>query len=113
MQNDPAKTTRAALFIVNAVQHIKIGDMSMHQSGFSLSGDAPAEDIMETDGYEIPDGIDGTRFPVYSRAEERTLVRDSTASFSGAPFHYSLLATLTAVIIRLGHIACPTRPCTL
>lgn len=53
-------------------------------------------DVDDIDGYTIPEGVDGTQFPVYSKAEERSLVRDSTASFSGASLHYSLLATLTA-----------------
>lgn len=73
------------MFIVAAVQHVKIGDLSMHQSGFNLSGDAPGEDLMDVsdDQDHIPDGAEAGQLPIFSKAEERTLVRDSTASFAG------------------------------
>lgn len=56
----------------------------MTQSGLSLSGDAPPEDSMDVDeDTRLPDGTEGTGMPVLSKAEERTLARESTASFAG------------------------------
>jgi proteasome activator subunit 4 len=85
MQNDPVKTICTTMFIVAAIQHVKIGDLSMHQSGFSLSSDAPAENIMDTsDDYEqLPNGAEVGHFPIFSKEQERTLTRDSTAGFAG------------------------------
>jgi proteasome activator subunit 4 len=69
------------MFIVAAVQHIKLGDLSLHQSGLSLSSDAPAEDMMNMDTPEaLPEGNENAM--VLSKAEERALVRDSTAAFA-------------------------------
>lgn len=73
------------MFIVGVIQHVKIGDLSMHQSGFTLSGDAPGEDVMDTsdDQNSLPSGSETSQFPIFSKDEERTLVRDSTAGFAG------------------------------
>jgi len=73
------------MFIIGVIQHVKIGDLSMHQSGFSLSGDAPAEDVMDTsdDHEQLPSWIEMGQFTILSKQEERTLVRDSTAGFAG------------------------------
>ena len=69
------------MFIVAVVQHIKIGDLS--QSGMSFSGDEP-EDMMEVDEIDhLPQGIEIGSQVRLSKAEERSLVRDSTASFAG------------------------------
>ncbi|EIN13635.1 hypothetical protein PUNSTDRAFT_94829 [Punctularia strigosozonata HHB-11173 SS5] len=79
--NDPIKTVCTTMFIVSAVQHIKIGDLSIQQSGLALSSDAPAEDMMDVDSTEkLPEASENTA--VFSRAEERALVRDSTAAFA-------------------------------
>jgi len=84
VQNDPVKTVCATMFIVSVVQHIKIGDLS--QSGFSFS-DEPGDDRMDVDDVEhLPDGIEPGAMPQLSRAEERSLVRDSTAGFAGSCF---------------------------
>ncbi|ETW87560.1 hypothetical protein HETIRDRAFT_469691 [Heterobasidion irregulare TC 32-1] len=81
--NDPVKTVCATMFIISVVQHIKVGDLSMAQSGLSLSSDAPYEDIMDVDqDVRLPDGTDLGEMPVLSREEERILVRESTASFA-------------------------------
>lgn len=84
-QNDPNKTICATSFIVSVVQHVKLGDISMHHSGFALSGDAPGEDLMEVDheGAQLPHGVEMNPFVALSREEERTLVRESTAGFAG------------------------------
>jgi proteasome activator subunit 4 len=76
------------MFIVAAIQHVKIGDLSMRQSGFSFSSDTPAEDIMDTSGdrEQLPDGAEIGPFPIFSKEEERTLTRDSTAGFAGKHF---------------------------
>jgi proteasome activator subunit 4 len=73
------------LFIVSAIQHVEVGDLSMHHSGFALSGDAPGEDLMELDTEDIylPEGVEMSPFIALSRQEERTLVRESTAGFAG------------------------------
>ena len=73
------------MFIVSAVQLVKIGDLSMEQSGLPLSSDAPAEDIMDVDEGEQPRMPDGTEtgVQVLSRDEERILARESTAAFAG------------------------------
>lgn len=81
VQNDPTKTVYATMFIAAVVQHIKIGDLS--QSGMSFSGDEP-EDLMDVDGIDhLPEGTEVGSEPRLSRAEERSLVRDSTAGFAG------------------------------
>ncbi|KAL1709113.1 hypothetical protein EV121DRAFT_267575 [Schizophyllum commune] len=82
--NDPAKTVTAALFIVSVVQHIKIGDLSGQLSGSvnPLVGDGPADGMMDVDAVEIPEGTEPGDTPSFSREEERSLVRDSTANFA-------------------------------
>jgi hypothetical protein len=83
LQNDPVKTVCATMFIVSVIQHIKIADLS--QSGLSLSADGPGDDMMDIhDVDHIPDGTDLGDTPRLSRAEERSLARDSTAGFAGA-----------------------------
>ena len=77
------KTVRATLFIASIVQHISIGDISMHHSGRPLAGDEPDESMEVEDNVTLPDGSEATSFPVYSIEEERTLVRESTAGFAG------------------------------
>ncbi|KAF9474298.1 hypothetical protein BDN70DRAFT_884955 [Pholiota conissans] len=80
--NDPVKTVCSTMFIVSVVQHIKIGDLS--QSGLSLSSDGgPGDDMMDVDDTDhLPDGTEIGDEPRLNRAEERSLVRDSTASFA-------------------------------
>lgn len=82
MQNDPVKTVCATMFIVSVIQHIKIGDLSMSQSGAAL-GDVPPDDMGVDPEYELPDGTDIGDTSTLSRADERSLVRDSTAGFAG------------------------------
>ncbi|KAF9535499.1 hypothetical protein CPB83DRAFT_841859 [Crepidotus variabilis] len=79
--NDPAKTVCATMFIVSVVQHIKIGDLS--QAGMSFSGDEPPDESMDyEDTDHLPEGTDLGALPRLSKAEERALVRDSTAGFA-------------------------------
>ncbi|KAF8971500.1 armadillo-type protein [Flammula alnicola] len=79
--NDPVKTVCSTMFIVSVVQHIKIGDLS--QSGLSLSGDDPGDEMMDIDDVDhLPEGTEAGDEPRLSRADERSLVRDSTASFA-------------------------------
>lgn len=83
-KNDPAKTICATMFIIAVIQNIKIGDLSSTQSGLSFSSDAPGED-MDVDGEVwLPDGTELGCPPTLTKAEERTLVRESTAGFAGA-----------------------------
>ncbi|KAJ7129977.1 hypothetical protein C8R43DRAFT_1025251 [Mycena crocata] len=81
--NDPIKTSCATTFIVAAIQHVRIGDLSTHAS--ALPGFA--DEMMDVDGAEadatpFPTGTELGDTPVLSRDEERALVRDSTASFA-------------------------------
>ena len=72
------------MFIASVVQHMKIGDLSMQQGGAPLSGDT-VEDSMDVDdaeGSRLPDGTEPGPETRLSREEERTLARESTASFA-------------------------------
>ncbi|KAI0296143.1 hypothetical protein BC826DRAFT_1005479 [Russula brevipes] len=80
--NDPAKTVCATMFIIAVVQNIKIGDLSSTQSGLSFSSDAPGESMDIDEGLRLPDGTELGAPPALSRAEERTLVCESTAGFA-------------------------------
>ncbi|KAF8559342.1 hypothetical protein OG21DRAFT_1402974 [Imleria badia] len=82
--NDPNKTICATSFIVSAIQHVKVGDISMHQAGFALSGDTPSEDLidLDNDGTPLPEGVETSPFVALSREEERALVRESTSGFA-------------------------------
>ena len=65
------------MFIVAAVQHVKIGDLTVHPSGLTYLNE---DDDMQVDrDYSRDPGI----VPVLSKEEERSLVRDSTANFAG------------------------------
>lgn len=66
------------MFIVAAVQHIKIGDLTAHTSGMSYSSEDDDMNMHVDQDY----GKDSDT-PVLSKEEERSLVRDSTASFAG------------------------------
>ncbi|EFI28574.1 hypothetical protein CC1G_13601 [Coprinopsis cinerea okayama7 len=78
--NDPTKTIYACMFIVNTVQHIKVGDLSAHQGGVPFTSDF-GEDRMDVDEHvdHLPDDLGG---PVLSREEEQSLTRDSTSGFA-------------------------------
>lgn len=71
------------MFIIAVVQNIKIGDLSSTQSGLSFSSDAPGESMDVDEELRLPDGTE-LGSPTLSKAEERTLVRESTAGFAGA-----------------------------
>jgi proteasome activator subunit 4 len=73
------------MFIVSAIQHIKIGDLSIHQSGLPLSDDTPPGELMHVDKdiTQLPGGTDIGEMPRLSLDEERLLVRESTSGFAG------------------------------
>lgn len=83
------------MFIVSVVQHIKIGDLS--QAGVSLSGDDTGLNVMDVDDEHLPEGTEPGVMPRLSRSEERSLVRDSTASFAGECFGSIINAELNPV----------------
>ena len=89
------------MFIASVVQHMKIGDLSLQQGGQPLAG-TPAEEMMELDaqpGAHLPDGTEPGAGAPLSREEERTLARESTAGFAGAPplfIYFSLQLLLRA-----------------
>ena len=111
VQNDPTKTVCATMFIVAIVQHMKIGDLS--QSGMSFSGDEPEErmDVDEID--HLPEGTEIGSEPRLNKAEERSLLRDTTASFAGTRHFHSLTVILAdfCLPVRLGGIIIPPRSC--
>ena len=80
------------MFIVAIVQHMKIGDLS--QSGMSFSGDEPEETMDVDDVDHLPEGTEIGSEPQLNKAEERSLVRDATASFAGTGFFHSLTVIL-------------------
>ncbi|KAF7306621.1 hypothetical protein MIND_00453500 [Mycena indigotica] len=78
--NDAGKTSCATTFIVSAIQHIRIGDLSNKTSGSAFD-----EELMEVDGTDstpFPSGTEPGDVPMLSKDEERALVRDSTAAFA-------------------------------
>lgn len=100
------------MFISAAVQHIKVGDLSIHSQsvGALAADDAPSGDMMDvvTEESRIPDGVEVGMgdIPVLDTAEERSLVRDSTAAFAGAfaAFSLSYLVIDLINLYRLGDI---------
>jgi proteasome activator subunit 4 len=87
------------MFIIAVVQNIKIGDLSSTQSGLSFSSDAPGESMDIDEGIRLPDGTEPGVLPTLSKAEERTLVRESTSGFAGAFFTYqSTTGLLTGAV---------------
>jgi proteasome activator subunit 4 len=76
------------MFIVAVVQNIKIGDLSSTQSGLSFSSDAPGESMDVDEGIHLPDGTEPGAYPTLSKAEERVLVRESTAGFAGTLYNF-------------------------
>lgn len=110
-QNDPGKTVCATMFIVSVIQHIKIGDLSMHHSGVAFTGDTPGDEMMDIDTDDrLPDGTEPGESPTLSREEERSLVRDSTAGFAGrSPMPFSPSILYLNNHFRLGDIFVPSR----
>ena len=108
VQNDPAKTVCAAMFITAIVQAgIKIGDLT-HHTGLALASDAPGDEMMAVDeeNITIPEGTEPGG-PTLSREEERALVRDSTAGFAGTLLQRRLRTSLNVFLSRLGGLALP------
>ncbi|KAJ7666470.1 hypothetical protein B0H17DRAFT_1162570 [Mycena rosella] len=79
--NDPVKTSCATTFIVAAIQHVRIGDLSTHTSGLPAFDDEMM-DVEAADATPFPTGTELGATPMLSKDEERALVRDSTASFA-------------------------------
>ncbi|KAF8078288.1 hypothetical protein FPV67DRAFT_1663041 [Lyophyllum atratum] len=77
--NDPSKTMCATVFIVSAIQHIKIGDLTKETSNISYS--SSDEDVVMSAEQDYAQGAD-IDIPILSKEEERSLVRESTASFA-------------------------------
>jgi proteasome activator subunit 4 len=77
------------MFIVAAVQHIKVGDLTLHPSGFSESSDDEDEMMDEEEDFIQ------SETPRLSRADERSLARDSTSGFAGKFRQGILFAHLT------------------
>ncbi|KAF9270517.1 hypothetical protein L218DRAFT_889040 [Marasmius fiardii PR-910] len=79
--NDPAKTLCASMFIVGVIQNIRVGDLSIHQSGMPITDDGIAHIEVDEDQTQLPSGTENG-MPALSKEEERILVRDSTAVFA-------------------------------
>ena len=103
LQNDPTKTICSAMFITVVVRKIKIGDLSATASQVSF------DDGMEVDEHvdHIPDGSDANVPANLSREDERSLIRDSTASFAGKPGSMTppLVKQLMPVSLQIGSLA--------
>ena len=98
------------MFIIAVVQNIKIGDLSSTQSGLSFSSDAPGESMDVDEEIWLPDGTEPGASSVLSKAEERTLVRESTAGFAGAFLPVNRRPDESVKRrYRLGYISLPSR----
>ena len=98
------------MFIIAVVQNIKIGDLSSTQSGLPFSSDAPGESMDVDEEIRLPDGTEIGAPPTLSKAEERTLVRESTAGFAGAFFPVDRCPDgIIKRRCRLGYISFPPR----
>lgn len=88
------------MFLVAALQYVKIADLTQHGqgSGAVAVGESLGDVIMSDDGERLPDGIEADREGL-SREEERILVRESTARFSGSfrIMHYSIGRLINAM----------------
>lgn len=72
------------MFIVAALQNIKIADLTQTERSFAPVASDDKGDMVVADVNErLPDGIEGGPYQVLAREEERALVRDSTAGFAG------------------------------
>jgi proteasome activator subunit 4 len=70
------------MFISAILQNIKVGDLSIHQSGQPLTEDFVENMDLEQDTTKLPAGTEAG-MPALSRNDERALVRESTAAFAG------------------------------
>lgn len=82
--NDSIKTVSTCMFIVSALQFVKIGDLNV-EGGVPLAHDAPAEDVvMQVDGAETPSSERrGAARMTEEEVEEEDAVKQSTAGFAG------------------------------
>lgn len=90
------------MFIVAAVQGLKIGDLTQTPR-LTFDSDAPGEDMI-IDESENPDE------PHLDRDDERSLVRDSTAGFAGKAF--ALIIPPRIIFKSINRLGCqflPTR----
>jgi proteasome activator subunit 4 len=73
------------MFIVAALQNVKIADLTQigRSSAPVVASDDIGDVVMADANERLPDGIEGGPYQVLDRAEERALVRDSTAGFAG------------------------------
>ena len=78
------KTVFATSFIASAVQHIRIGDLSIHSSTTAPGTDDSMMNVDEDEQY-LPSGVEAEngKTPMLSRSEERILARESTSGFAG------------------------------
>ncbi|KAG8858716.1 hypothetical protein FRB96_004853 [Tulasnella sp. 330] len=81
--NDSIKTVSTCMFIVSALQFVKIGDLNVAGS-VPLAHDAPAEDVvMQAEGAETPTyERRGAAKMTEEEIEEEDAVRQSTAGFA-------------------------------
>ncbi|KAG8905939.1 hypothetical protein FRB99_007944 [Tulasnella sp. 403] len=81
--NDAVKTVHTTVFILTALQHVKIGDLNMEGS-VTLGHDAPGEDVkMNLEGSETPlSDREKKKAMSEEELEEDIVVRQSTAGFA-------------------------------
>ena len=83
------------MFIVAALQNVKIADLTQtdRTSAPVMVSDDIGDVVMSNVDERLPDGVEGGPERVLERAEERALVRDSTAGFAGEHNNWVLLAS--------------------
>jgi proteasome activator subunit 4 len=83
--NDATKTISTCLFIVTALQFVKIGDLKLG-GVIHLGHDAPSEDVsMTPEGSQTPArGTAATAILSEEEKEEDLAVKQATAGFAGA-----------------------------
>ncbi|KAF8527908.1 ARM repeat-containing protein [Hysterangium stoloniferum] len=77
--NDPSKTICTTMFLVAVLQSVKIADLTQISSQRIISDDM-GDTVMTNVEERLPDGTESDQ--TLDRAEERALVRDSTAGFA-------------------------------
>jgi hypothetical protein len=94
------------MFIISAVQHFKIGDLS----GIHPSNDALGDEMYDT---QLPDRSQD--MGSLTLDDERALARDSTAGFAGS-YHSNVIPYndyRLKISFRLGRLFVPKSACTL
>jgi proteasome activator subunit 4 len=90
------------MFIVAALQNVKIADLTQigRISAPVVVSDDMGDVLMADVNERLPDGVEGGPEQILDKAEERTLVRESTAGFAGEYIRVGIICSL--IRSRLG-----------